>query len=237
MNVRFVKKVMKDVVKLAVTFHFPKSLESFGDILETENDYTQDAVFHKSRSFPGWLVVHQHDVLGEGAEKVAFSGKVIRSGTEDDGFWFPAATRTIVAVKYLHHGQTVHNFAESGSVPSEMVNELSVAMMAKALQGQTDVWIKSLQEKIPQSRKLELPPVPRIVNSCIAKTKAGNAFLIEEIIPDLFVKFVNNKTPEPTVMAQTTVALKNLADFLCFCQHIQFIFTSGMVIISDYQGL
>ncbi|KZS86611.1 hypothetical protein SISNIDRAFT_392737, partial [Sistotremastrum niveocremeum HHB9708] len=59
-------------------------------------------------------------------------------------------------------------------------------------------------------------------------------WIIEEAIPGIFFKFINNNgvTPMPG-LNQVTHAI---AIFLCFCQHVQYNLTSGCCLVADYQG-
>ena len=65
-------------------------------------------------------------------------------------------------------------------------------------------------------------------------------FLGEELIPtpsngDDFVKYIHNGDAAPCVFLDPET--ENIADFLAFTQHIQYVKTGGQVYISDYQGI
>ncbi|KAI6000407.1 hypothetical protein F5J12DRAFT_724114, partial [Pisolithus orientalis] len=64
------------------------------------------------------------------------------------------------------------------------------------------------------------------------------AYLVEELIhtssDDEFVKYIHNSNVAPCFLLDTKA--EEIADFLAFTQHIQYIMTGGQVYISDYQG-
>ncbi|KAI6002395.1 hypothetical protein F5J12DRAFT_894162 [Pisolithus orientalis] len=64
------------------------------------------------------------------------------------------------------------------------------------------------------------------------------AYLVEELIPmssdDEFVKYIHNGDAAPCFLLDTKA--EEIADFLAFTQHVQYIMTGGQVYISDYQG-
>ncbi|KAL4065803.1 hypothetical protein V8B97DRAFT_1874809 [Scleroderma yunnanense] len=65
------------------------------------------------------------------------------------------------------------------------------------------------------------------------------AYLAEELIPvsldEEFMKYIHNGNAAPCVLMDLEV--EEIADFLAFTQHIQYIKTGGQVYISDYQGI
>ncbi|CAK5271941.1 unnamed protein product [Mycena citricolor] len=60
------------------------------------------------------------------------------------------------------------------------------------------------------------------------------SFLIAELIDELFVKFVNNRSAKPCLAANHPLFL--IAEFLCFTQHVQYKKLGKLVFLSDYQG-
>ncbi|KAH0836810.1 hypothetical protein J3R83DRAFT_8575, partial [Lanmaoa asiatica] len=65
-------------------------------------------------------------------------------------------------------------------------------------------------------------------------TAVGMTFLAEEVIHGKFFKFIHNGDASPHCFDDTKV--DDIAQFLSFTQHVQYIKTSGQVYISDYQG-
>ena len=63
-------------------------------------------------------------------------------------------------------------------------------------------------------------------------------YLIEEVIPSAlgdFIKYVHNVDPTPQLPSFAGPAYE-IAEFLCFVQHLQYWKTDAMVYISDFQG-
>ncbi|KAI6163399.1 hypothetical protein EDD17DRAFT_1507387 [Pisolithus thermaeus] len=63
------------------------------------------------------------------------------------------------------------------------------------------------------------------------------AYLVKEFIAmssDKFVKYIHNSNAEPCLLVD--MKAEEIAEFLAFTQHIQYIKTGGQVYISDYQG-
>ncbi|KAJ7592286.1 hypothetical protein C8J56DRAFT_723213, partial [Mycena floridula] len=58
--------------------------------------------------------------------------------------------------------------------------------------------------------------------------------LIEEEIQGEFMKYVLNSRAVPIMCPRDQGY--DIAAFLCFCQHVQYLKTSGLAYISDYQG-
>lgn len=86
-------------------------------------------------------------------------------------------------------------------------------------------------------------PHLRFVEAAIAEgeiQKKLKYFLIEEWIDTSkapFTKYINNGLPVSCVPPSAPTKVKNIAEFLCFAQHVQFQVTNGLVYTSDYQGM
>jgi len=83
-------------------------------------------------------------------------------------------------------------------------------------------------------------PQLRFVRAMLAEDPvAQKHFLIEEWIGgDMeFVKYINNGHPVSCVRGDASEEVHQIAEFLCFAQHVQFNKTGGLAYTSDYQGL
>ncbi|KAI5988557.1 hypothetical protein EDD15DRAFT_2371224 [Pisolithus albus] len=80
--------------------------------------------------------------------------------------------------------------------------------------------------------------VPPTTGQSVRTGSAVNlAYLVEEFIPtssDKFVKYIHNSNAEPCFLVDTKA--EEIAKFLAFTQHVQYVKTGGQVYISDYQG-
>ncbi|TEB26507.1 kinase-like protein [Coprinellus micaceus] len=61
-------------------------------------------------------------------------------------------------------------------------------------------------------------------------------YMLEEAIPGEFVKYIHNGDPRPILEPEEAPKEYELAQFLCFTQHLQYYIWEGVVFLSDYQG-
>lgn len=120
--------------------------------------------------------------------------------------------------------------------------ELHTLQVTSALNDASERWKDDIIR-----RKKALPPfkVPKVrfVRAALAvdlpsattvDVKTPRAYLIEEEITGEFIKFVNNDHAVP--MDKLPYEARDLADYCCFLQHLQWNRTRGLMITSDYQG-
>jgi hypothetical protein len=91
------------------------------------------------------------------------------------------------------------------------------------------------------------PPLPipalRFTKIMIAVVQASSekAFLVEEWIntddgDQPFVKYINNQFPQSCIPYSASSNAREIAEFLCFAQHVQWEKSKYSVFTSDYQG-
>ncbi|KAJ7592345.1 hypothetical protein C8J56DRAFT_781229, partial [Mycena floridula] len=94
-----------------------------------------------------------------------------------------------------------------------------------------------------ESHNIPFPPFsvaklrPRFVECGIALAMQSGTLggsLIEEEIQGEFMKYVLNSRAVPIMCPRDQGY--DIAAFLCFCQHVQYLKTGGLAYISDYQG-
>lgn len=80
-------------------------------------------------------------------------------------------------------------------------------------------------------------PVMRFVYVALATESGGekNVYLLEQKIPDPFVKYIHNASAAITV-EKTDAQYMVRAEFLAFSQHLQYWKTKKLAFISDFQG-
>lgn len=63
-------------------------------------------------------------------------------------------------------------------------------------------------------------------------------FLVEEWVgtTGAFTKYINNRRPVSCVWPDAPEEDHQIAEFLCFAQHVQYNQTGGLAFTSDYQG-
>lgn len=84
--------------------------------------------------------------------------------------------------------------------------------------------------------------IPRLhfVEAAVAKSRVEKFFLVEEWIDTSqaqFIKYINNGRATPCVPKNAPEETLNIANFLCFAQHVQFQVTGRTMFTSDYQGM
>jgi hypothetical protein len=62
-------------------------------------------------------------------------------------------------------------------------------------------------------------------------------YMLKEAIPGEFVKYIHNGDPRPILEPEEAPKEYELAQFLCFTQHLQYCIWEGVVFLSDYQGV
>ena len=83
-------------------------------------------------------------------------------------------------------------------------------------------------------------PKLRFVEAAIAECDLGKIFLVEEWIDTStkpFMKYINNGRAVSCVPQHASEEVQNIANFLCFAQHVQYQVTKKTIFTSDYQGM
>lgn len=85
----------------------------------------------------------------------------------------------------------------------------------------------------------EIPDM-RFVKTALAVVDAGNRdiYMIEEMIDEAvdgkFVKYIRNGSAEPFFHGDKNIAHR--AEFMAFCQHVQYSKTKSLAFVGDFQG-
>jgi hypothetical protein len=85
-------------------------------------------------------------------------------------------------------------------------------------------------------------PQMRFVNTALAITDddAKMCYMLEEVIPNedgTFRKYINNNKSSPIVFKGQDQDRNEIALFLSFAQHVQYVRTQKMAFVSDFQGM
>lgn len=92
--------------------------------------------------------------------------------------------------------------------------------------------------------RLDIPRM-RYVRSALAMEAnvtgyERQVFLVEERIDKSqdgeWCRYINNDQPAPIPTADFTPEQLHIAQFLVFCQHVQYVETSGLMFVTDFQG-
>ncbi|THG93449.1 hypothetical protein EW026_g7790 [Hermanssonia centrifuga] len=116
-----------------------------------------------------------------------------------------------------------------------MIDEANCLYWGTALMDLVYKFVDRKMEKMPVNTA---PVVPRLrfVHSALAVPVENTdpVYLIEERIPDHFTKYIVNSSLQP--MPNLEGAAKDIAEFLCFAQHVQYQLSEQRVFLSDFQG-
>ena len=235
------------------------------DILK--NASYQSFTLDISDSSMGKLTINtsQQGMLGVGGFKTAHDGWLTLVPPPVSGLG--SLTRHKIVVKRPFHkvfapGQStghykIGRFALANEVP-KLFREANVLYWAKSLLQFTYDFIDHC---ISSSSHQDCPHIPRVRFveaglefaydqgpqglACAASTSSAGfntgstraAFLLEELIAgeDVFQKFIHNMDANPLLDEHESGY--DFALFLAFTQHVQYVKTGGLAIISDYQGM
>jgi hypothetical protein len=99
-----------------------------------------------------------------------------------------------------------------------------------------------------QTRGEPIPPIPvlhftRTMIAIVQDSNAEKAFLVEEWIDTdsdnserPFIKYLNNRFPQPCLPCSASPKACEIAEFLAFSQHVQWVKSKFLAFTSDYQG-
>ncbi|KZT31722.1 hypothetical protein SISSUDRAFT_994771 [Sistotremastrum suecicum HHB10207 ss-3] len=115
--------------------------------------------------------------------------------------------------------------------------ELKTLYYASALHEQVYVLMRQALTKALVACPFEIPVLTYAAAGAAMSIAHGNkdgVWIIEQKIEGHFYKYINNNSLRPN--SKLKAAYYRIAVFLCFCQHMQYIFTEKRCIITDYQG-
>ncbi|KAJ7589178.1 alpha-kinase family-domain-containing protein [Mycena floridula] len=107
------------------------------------------------------------------------------------------------------------------------------SMVYDFMEREKETTLKGAVPPFPLARR-RLSFVQSGVAVAIEGTKLKMTYLVEEEIQGNFIKYLVNSSAKP-LMDPSELGY-DIACFLCFCQHVQYIKTGGLAYISDYQG-
>jgi hypothetical protein len=171
----------------------------------------------------------------KGSFKTAHSGSI----TSDNGA-LPLSLSGKVCVKQLYfsgaNGRVMRYQSEEEQ--SHIYSEVGCFDWARILLDLTYGFIGDYEEE--NGAFAGTIPKLRFVDGAIAECGMGKFFLIEEWIDTSeapFMKYINNACAVSCVPQNAPEEMQNIANFLCFAQHVQYKVTNGTLFTSDYQGM
>jgi hypothetical protein len=172
----------------------------------------------------------------KGAFKTAHSGSV----TLDAGGALPPSLLGNVCVKQVYfsgEGGAVKRYP-SAEEKTYIHSEVGCLDWARILLNLTYQFVEA--HKRDQEDFEGIIPNLHFVEAAIAESYSGKSFLVEEWINTSkvpFTKYINNACAVSCIPPHAPEEMKNIANFLCFAQHVQYQVTQGTVFTSDYQGV
>jgi hypothetical protein len=114
--------------------------------------------------------------------------------------------------------------------------EITCSRWANALMG----IVYQFADSYPDPPSLEIPRMSYVATAlAIGTENTQQTILIEDLIDEVqegpFVKYINNNSAKPLVFPGDDERT-NVAEFLAFCQHIQYEKTGKLAYVSDFQG-
>ncbi|KAG6371949.1 hypothetical protein JVT61DRAFT_8963 [Boletus reticuloceps] len=202
---------------------------------------------------PGQLRLSTGDkYLGAGGFKSAYTATLLLSKTRETGIGSRVCDTIVVKRPYIRQGKCnpAPPFKRYGlkEESEKLFREANVLYWAKSLFQIVTDFIANALAKATEQPPFQIPSV-RFVDAGLAfrysigpsrGSKAPSVdctYLCEEEIKDsieLFTKFIHNGSCVPLVGPEEFGY--DVAQFLAFTQHVQYVETGGLAYISDYQG-
>ncbi|KAF8527655.1 hypothetical protein JB92DRAFT_877399 [Gautieria morchelliformis] len=236
-------KLPSSEVQHAIEF-FPILLKAFNEMLSScpSPDFSVHAYHGHLYTDP------QTELAPPGSFKTAHPGRLSLDAPQT---LVPPALGMIpyesIAVKRAYYKETIRGKDRvkhfSGAYEVDIMGREGKALYwAMSLMDMVYCFVKRHVGKAAVSQEGFAVPEVRFVNAGLAiiwntEGKATKALLLEQLIDasqGLFRKFVHNGSAKP--LPDCGSQDYNLACFLCFAQHVQWMKTGGLAFVSDFQG-
>ena len=202
---------------------------------------------------PGQLRLSSEDsFIGAGGFKTAYMATLLLSKLTQTGIRSQPCENIIVKCPYIHQGKIYGPPWRHLAVKEEsekLFHEANVLYWAKSLFQVVEDFVANALANAVVAPPFDIPSV-RFMNAGLifwysTRPTRGSrvpsvdcTYLCEEEIKDaknLFMKFIHNSNCMPLVLPGEFGY--DVAEFLAFSQHVQYVETGGLVYISDYQGI
>ncbi|CAK5277003.1 unnamed protein product [Mycena citricolor] len=228
---------------------YPKAM----DALFTQDEAAMQFVCDPAVAEPGTLSVVLSAALGSGSFKDAYKGflTLVRPSTSPTGLGSTvnqrvAAKRMIDTKASRRDTVGIRRFSPAVEL-EQSICEGNLLLWATSLFDLTDTFVRHQLSKLGEPPSNLVIPDIRFVEGGVAQvhnTVTGTnvvrasslrrSFIIEELIPSRFVKFVHNRAAVPHL--DPDHPSYHIALYLCFTQHVQYVYTGRSMFLSDYQG-
>lgn len=148
--------------------------------------------------------------------------------------------------------QTYYKSAQTGKAKphdpanqiKQLITEIVCLIWADALLKLVYNFMEGQDHHQGQERGQDIPVIPQLhFTSCAlaCSDDRTNIYLVEEFIDEKvegrFQKYINNSSASVSLSHLHGEEAINIATFLSFSQHVQYLKTKGLAYISDYQGV
>jgi len=220
-----------------------------------EHDKGNPRIINEGNKFLGYLSYDKNNILGKGTFKTAHlaSLKWILS-SPSNGLGAKISEPIAVAMKRPYDdskqsGNVKHfNYADESC---KVITEGTLLGWAKSLLQFAYAFINDfIAKQTPSEAPFNIPQL-RFVKGAITYSEKSldhtakvpsalshhAAYLLEELLPldQPFIKYIHNAEAIP--LQEQDEPGYEMGVFLCFIQHVQFVYTHGQAYVSDFQGL
>ena len=152
---------------------------------------------------------------------------------------FPQSSSCDVCIKQAFYKESGRrHFYDNPSQFQILVPEINTSRWASALMAEAYTFI-AIENKKRGKPPFDIPELRYVsVVLAVANNAARDVYLLEEVIGPSdgeFKKYINNTSAVPCIDS-SDLKRKEIAEFLCFTQHIQMVVTKEMAFVSDQQG-
>ncbi|KAG9308116.1 hypothetical protein JVU11DRAFT_12516 [Chiua virens] len=247
-----IAKVLKNSI-YSIDF-YPISTVPISLILKSANHHAFNVDPKTAAMHPGQLRLSSGDAfVGAGGFKTAYTATLLLLTPRETGIGSKPCENIIIKRPYIRRPGQYNNppFRHFGvkEESEKLFREANVLYWAKSLLQVVEDFIANALAKAPDTPPFHIPSI-RFVDAGFAfRYSTGPArgsrapsvdctYLCEEEIVDAkesFTKFIHNGNCVPLLKPDEIGY--DIAQFLAFSQHVQYVETGGLAYISDYQGI
>ncbi|KAF8120877.1 hypothetical protein EV363DRAFT_1589260 [Boletus edulis] len=197
----------------------------------------------------GQLTVNksQKGLVGAGAFKTAYDGVLSLTSLTLSGLGSEQRQKVVAKQPFFRSSSTtgkvniIQRYTLSTDL-SKLFREANILYWAKSLLDLTYTFVDAAIKSSAAAPPFIVPQL-RFVHAGLALAQSSasksvtGVYLVEEKIlchPNEFIKFIHNRDFGPSVESDEDGY--DIAQFLVFTQHVQYMKTKGLAFISDYQG-
>lgn len=210
----------------------------------------QSQIINKNQPRLGYITYRKDNMIGTGTFKTAIHAQLKVPGI-DLGVVVNDSTSIVLKRPYTtaRNGQAIKRFNykdESQKVWTECIVLGWADSLLRFAYSYLDSFLEGHTQDPTDSSILPIPRL-RFVKSALAyaekpldavgtsSSSHRAAYLLEELIPDFdFIKYIHNGNAAPLLEPEEEGY--DIAVFLCFIQHVQYVITEEQAFLSDFQG-